>query len=130
MFASKNSVFPSILDGLGMGIGFTVALFLMATVREVFGAGTFMSGINGLLSVFSDTSFNGFSVPFLNENPMLVFILPPGGFFVFGVLMATVNRLAEKNGKPKAELKGCEACPMARSCSLKTCENKGKEAAE
>lgn len=129
-FASKNPVLASAVDGLGMGIGFTVALFLMATVREVFGAGTFMSGINGLLSVFSDTSFNGFSVPFLNENPMLVFILPPGGFFVFGVLMATVNRLAEKNGKPKAELKGCEACPMARSCSLKTCENKGKEAAE
>ena len=129
-FASKNPVLASAVDGLGMGIGFTVALFLMATVREVFGAGTFMVGIKDLLSVFGDVSFNGFSVPFLNENPMLVFILPPGGFFVFGVLMAAVNRLAESKGKPKAELKGCEACPMARSCSLKTCENKGKEAAE
>ncbi len=107
-FASKNPVFASALDGLGMGIGFTAALFLMGTVREVLGAGTFL----------------GTGVPFLSENPMLIFILPPGGFFVFGVLMAAVNRLAEKKGKKRAELRGCEACPMASSCAL----NKKEEA--
>ena len=101
-FASKNPVLASAVDGLGMGIGFTAALFLMGAVREIFGAGAFL----------------GNSVPFLSENPMLIFILPPGGFFVFGVLMAAVSRLAEKKGKKRAELRGCEACPMAQSCAL------------
>lgn len=101
-FANKNPVIASAVDGLGMGIGFTAALFLMGAVREVLGAGTFL-----------DTS-----VPFLSENPMLIFILPPGGFFVFGVLMAAVNKLAESKGKKRAELRGCEACPMAQSCAL------------
>lgn len=101
-FASKNPVLASALDGLGMGVGFTAALFLMGSIREIFGAGTFL----------------GNSVPVISENPMLIFVLPPGGFFVFGVLMATVNKLAEKKGKPRAELRGCEACPMARNCAL------------
>lgn len=108
-FAGKNSVIASAFDGLGMGVGFTAALFLMGSVREILGAGTFL----------------GTSIPVLSENPMLIFILPPGGFFVFGVLMAAVNRLAEKKGKPRAELRGCEACPMARNCAL---QNSGKEA--
>lgn len=109
-FASKNPVLASALDGLGMGIGFTAALFLMGSVREILGAGTFL----------------GNSIPFLSENPMLIFILPPGGFFVFGVLMATVNRLAEKKGKKRAELRGCEACPMAGSCALNKKEEESK----
>lgn len=101
-FAGKNPVLASALDGLGMGIGFTAALFLMSSVREILGAGTFL----------------GNSIPFLEGRSMLIFILPPGGFFVFGVLMATVNHLAEKKGKKRAELRGCEACPMAASCAL------------
>lgn len=109
-FASKNPVLASAVDGLGMGIGFTAALFLMGSVREILGAGFFL----------------GNSIPFLSENPMLIFILPPGGFFVFGVLMATVNRLAEKKGKKRAELRGCEACPMAASCALNKKEEVSK----
>ena len=68
---------------------------------------------------------------FASVSPMLIFILPPGGFFVFGILMACANKLADKKGLSKAELKGCEACPMAASCSLRgEVENKkdGKEA--
>jgi electron transport complex protein RnfE len=101
-FAGKNPVLASAVDGLGMGIGFTAALFLMGTVREVLGAGSFL----------------GLSIPVLSQNPMLIFILPPGGFFVFGMLMACVNRLAESRGKPRAELRGCDACPMAATCKL------------
>lgn len=101
-FAGKNPVLASALDGLGMGIGFTAALFLMGSAREILGAGTFL----------------GNSIPLLEGRSMLIFILPPGGFFVFGVLMATVNHLAEKKGKKRAELRGCEACPMAASCAL------------
>ena len=74
-------------------------------------------------------TFYGISVPFLSENPMLIFILPPGGFFTYGLLMAAVNRLAEKKGKPRAELRGCEACPMAHNCALNSA-NKKEEVAE
>ncbi len=108
-FAGKNPVLASAVDGLGMGVGFTAALFLMSAVREILGAG----------------SFYGISIPVLSANPMLIFILPPGGFFVFGLLMAFVNRLAEKRGKSRAELRGCEACPMAATCTL---HNEGAEA--
>lgn len=112
-FAGKNPVLASAADGLGMGVGFTAALFAMGAVREILGAGSFL----------------GMSIPFLAENPMLIFILPPGGFFVFGMLMAVVNRLAEKRGKPRAELRGCEACPMAATCTLEAHE-KGKNKSE
>ncbi|MCH5190276.1 MAG: electron transport complex subunit E [Oscillospiraceae bacterium] len=126
-FASKNAVLASALDGLGMGIGFTAALFLMSTVREILGSGTFLSGIKDLLAVFSsDITFNGFKIPFLSENPLTIFVLAPGGFFVFGILIALSNKLAERNGKPKAEINGCDTCPMAKNCALiadgKTCE--------
>ena len=123
-FANKNSVIASAVDGIGMGIGFTAALFLMATIREVFGSGTFLAGISDLLSVFGDVSFNGFSVPFLNENPMLVFILPPGGFFVFGVLVALSNKLAVKMGKKPVRKLGCSGCDG--NCSA--CAGSGEEA--
>ena len=126
-FASKNGVLASAVDGLGMGIGFTGALFVMGTIREILGAGTFLNGISDLIG----GSFNGFSIPFLNENPMLIFILAPGGFFVFGMVMALANKIAESKGKPKAVLHGCESCPMAKSCSIRdtheSCEEK-KEA--
>lgn len=98
MFASKNSVIPSILDGLGMGIGFTAALLCMGIIRELLGAGTV------------------FGVPILSSfmPPIIIFILPPGGFFVFGMLIALANKLAgEKN---KAKTFGCGSCPMSKGC--------------
>lgn len=75
MFASKNSVLPSVLDGLGMGIGFTAVITLMGAIRELLGAGTI------------------FSLPVTAKfiSPMIVFLLPPGGFFVFGMLVATMS---------------------------------------
>ncbi len=103
-FAGKNGVIASAVDGLGMGVGFTGALLAMAIIREFFGAG----------------SIAGYQI--IQESwpidPMIIFILPPGGFFVFGMLMAVANRIAESKGKPKAELHGCESCPMAANCSL------------
>ena len=59
MFARKNSVFDSALDGLGMGIGFTAALFCMGIIRETLGSGTFLSGISSI------NGGNGLSIPFL-----------------------------------------------------------------
>ncbi len=106
-FASKNPVTASFLDGLGMGIGFTAALACMGIIREVLGA-----GVIDLSNYFENLKLE---IPFLKDNPILVFILPPGGFFVFGMLMAVVNKLAEKKGKPKAEL-SCSGCPMRDNC--------------
>ncbi len=106
-FAGKNPVLASLFDGLGMGVGFTAALMCMGIVREVLG-----SGAIDLTSYFEGLKIE---IPFLKDNPLLIFILPPGGFFVFGMLMACVNKLAEKKGKPKAEL-ACSGCPMKDNC--------------
>ena len=106
MFASKNSVLPSVLDGLGMGIGFTAVLTLMGAIRELLGAGTI------------------FSLPITANfiSPMIVFLLPPGGFFVFGMLVALSNALAKKAGKKPVEHLGCEGCPSRAVCGKKDCE--------
>ena len=71
-FAGKNGVVASALDGLGMGVGFTAALVIMGGVRELLGAGTLL----------------GFQVLPESIAPMTIFVLAPGGFFVFGILMA------------------------------------------
>lgn len=102
-FACKNSVLASAVDGMGMGVGFTAALLLMGAIRELLGTGT----IAGLQIIPASVS------------PILIFILPPGGFFVFGMLIACANKIADKKGLSKAELKGCEDCPMAASCSIR-----------
>ena len=127
-FAGKNPVLASAVDGLGMGIGFTCALFCMGTVREILGAGTFLSGIDNMLGAFVDLKgFTGFDFTGLLDkiglSPMTLFVLPAGGFFVFGVLMACVNKLAEGKGLKKAADMGCEGCPHAAACG----KRKGEE---
>lgn len=97
MFASKNGVLPSIFDALGMGVGFTLALLLMGSIRELIGAGTIF-GITLTANLI---------------EPMLVMTMAPGGFFVFGILVACANKLAVKSGKKpveKIECKNCGAC--------------------
>ncbi len=96
-FASKNGIFASALDGLGMGLGFTLALFLMGSLREILGTG----------------SWFGMKIPVLCDHPMTVFIMPAGGFFVLGMLIAAVNMFAGR--KPPAEI-SCEGCPSAAVC--------------
>lgn len=100
-FASKNGPLASVLDGLGMGIGFTITLVLMGSIRELIGNGT----------IFGLVVNSGSIIP-----PMLILILPPGGFFVFGCLVALANKVAVKKGKEPAKL-GCCGCPMHETCS-------------
>ena len=119
-FAGKNSVPASFLDGLGMGIGFTFALIIMSTIREVLGSGTFMDGIDSLTKVFGVTAFTGFHI---FEEPIGILVMAPGGFLVFGLVMALANKIAEGKGEKRAELSGCSACPMAHSCALINTEN-------
>jgi electron transport complex protein RnfE len=82
-----------------MGLGFTLALFLMGSLREILGAGTWMAGTP--LYVY----FAG--------SPMSLFIMPAGGFFVLGVIIAVINKALDK--KPPQEI-GCANCPRAASC--------------
>lgn len=105
MYASKNKVFDSALDGLGMGLGFTLTLVLMGTIREVLGSGSFF-GIDLHLPI----------------PPMIVFVTPAGGFFVFGILMALVIWLEEKAGARIERKAGCEGCPSAEICAGKESE--------
>lgn len=119
-FASKNPVLVSAVDGLGMGIGFTAALFCMGTVREILGAGTFLSGIDTMLSFVDLKGFTGFDftgkLASIGLSPITIFILPAGGFFCFGLIMALANKLADRKGLKKASLNGCEGCPHAAVC--------------
>ncbi len=75
-FASKNSLMPSIMDGLGMGLGFTLALVIISAFREILGAGTF------------------YGIPLFgaSANPALIMILPPGGFITMGIILALMNK--------------------------------------
>ena len=79
-FAQKNKVWHSVLDGLGMGIGFTLAITLLASIREILGNGSI------------------FNFRLLSENAatMLIFVLPPGAFVTYGLLIAIVNRMKAK----------------------------------
>ena len=115
-FANKNTVFDSALDGIGMGLGFTLTLTVMGTIRELLGAGTW----------FGMTVFGSWF------TPIGFFNLAPGGFFVFGVLIAVLNVLT--NGKAlKKKSFSCGTCPMYNSCNLAeakevAAEEKGAEA--
>ncbi len=128
-FAGKNSVIASFLDGVGMGVGFTFALIVMAVIREVLGSGTLLDGIDSLTVLFGVTSFKGFQN--ILSQPIAILTMAPGGFLVFGLVMALANKIAEGKGKPKAELKGCAGCPMAKGCTLVgSCESEENKEGE
>ena len=112
MFASKNTVGKSALDGLGMGIGFTLALCLMGFVREVFGA----------------ASFAGIPIAFLENYKIDLLGKAPGGLLVYGLLIAFVYAIS--NGKaPMKKSFSCEGCPSAAHCNPGACGSAGKEEA-
>ena len=75
-FASKNPVVSSVSDGLGMGLGFTLGLFILGSVRELFGSGAIL----------------GFSIFGAGYQPVLLMILPPGAFVSLGLLLAAMNK--------------------------------------
>ena len=105
MFARKNGVVDSALDGAGMGLGFLIALVAMATVREVLGAG----------------SFAGFEIPFISDYKIPIFAQAPGGFLVYGILIAIVNKIGPKKGEGKRKNFSCEGCPSAALCGKVSC---------
>lgn len=100
-FANKNNIIDSALDGVGMGLGFTLTLGLMGAIRELLGAGTLL----------------GYTVFGSWFTPIGFFNLAPGGFFVYGFLIAMLN-LATKGKALKKQSFSCGGCPMYNSCNL------------
>lgn len=80
-FASKNPLIKSVADGMGMGLGFTLGLFILGSVREFFGSGAILG-----VSLLGDS-----------YQPMLLMILPPGAFITLGLLLALINRAAARS---------------------------------
>ena len=105
-YASKNPVFPSLFDGLGMGLGFTMALTIIGAIREVLGAG----------EVF------GYHVMPASYVPVSIFVLAPGAFFVLAGLTAIQNYIkiqGEKKGKDMSKIQsGC-------NCDCMNCGDMG-----
>ena len=105
-YASKNPVLPSLFDGIGMGLGFTIALTMIGAVRELFGAG----------QIF------GMTVMPSGYVPVSIFIMAPGAFFVLAMLTAIQNQVkinGEKKGKDMSKIgSGCghDCASCAESC--------------
>ena len=101
MFASKNGTINSIVDAAGMGAGFTLALVIIATMREILGNG----------------SWFGIALPVLRDYNIPLMTFAPGGFIVFGILLAVVNKITKGKAIQKKEMK-CARCPQAVACGM------------
>ena len=98
LFANRNNVLDSILDALGSGVGFTLALLMIASIREILGSGTWF----------------GIAIPWLHENSAVIFTMAPGGFIVFACLLAAVNKIMK--GQAARRDRSCADCPSAGVC--------------
>ncbi len=113
-FAAKNDPVHSMLDGIGMGIGFTLSLTVIGLIREVLGSGTITLQLAGLGPVIDLRSFI--------TSPAVVMIMPPGGFIVMGLILALINwikikRKEREEARKKAAASG--AAPAAVPAAVK-----------
>lgn len=104
-YASKNGVIASMFDGLGMGLGFTLALVIVGAIRELLGAGHLF----------------GLQIMPASFQPATIMVLAPGAFFTLGILMASINlyriRTAKVGEKPKMVEPGCSTCAHSSVCN-------------
>ena len=107
MFASKNSIVDSALDGIGMGIGFTITLTIMGSIREIIGSGTWMAGLGKLIPALGAD----FKIQVIPESidTFSLMTSAPGGFFVFGILMAEATWLPTRPRKEAPAVEGGNA---------------------
>ena len=112
-YASKNPVFPSIFDGLGMGLGFTIALSLLGGFREILGAGTIL----------------GINIP--HWDGIGIFVMAPGAFFVLAALIAIQNQIRISHGKKPRKLQCEQGCAGCTGCGsdYSQCNKEEKEEA-
>lgn len=134
MFANKNGILDSALDGIGMGLGFTLSLTCIGAVREIIGNGTIFSGF--FLGSEELVAKLTIAIPFISEHPMLIIALAPGGFFIYACAIAVVNKILASKGKKPRDF-GCQGCALASMCNQEKCleeldglkiETKGVEA--
>ena len=123
MFARKNKPLDSVLDGLGMGIGFLLALLLMATIREVLGAGTILSGMTAF-------GIEAIKIPLIYDLRLPFLVESSGGFLVYGILIAVMCKLTEKKGGIKRKDFSCDGCPSAHLCHKTSCSEFGDRTPE
>ena len=102
-YASKNGPLVSTFDGIGMGLGFTLTLVVMGSIREIIGAG----------------SWFGMTIIPESVERFTFMTTPAGGFFPFGILMALVIFIENKTGNKKKRSVGCEGCPSQGACGAK-----------
>ena len=107
IFARKNTVLNSALDAIGMGAGFTLALLATATIREIIGNGTWF----------------GIELPVFVDYNISIMTMAPGGFIVFGLLMAIMNKVSKNRARRKEF--GCMGCPSASVCGKLPTEKQG-----
>lgn len=98
-FASKNRLIPSLLDGLGMGVGFTLSLLLIAFIREILGSGTLTLWESGSV-VYR------FVIPGLSQSPVSVLSTPAGALFVMGFIIAALNAIKIYRNRPGKSVRG------------------------
>ena len=112
-YASKNPVLPSIFDGLGMGLGFTIALSLLGGFREILGAGTIL----------------GINIP--HWDGIGIFVMAPGAFFVLAALIAIQNQIRISHGKKPRKLQCDQGCSGCTGCGsdYSQCNKEEKEEA-
>lgn len=112
-YASKNPVLPSIFDGLGMGLGFTIALSLLGGFREILGAGTIL----------------GINIPYWDG--IGIFVMAPGAFFVLAALIAIQNQIRISHGKKPRKLQCEQGCAGCTGCGsdYSQCNKEEKEEA-
>ena len=108
-YANKHSALLSVMDAIGMGIGFTAALVLAGGIREILGSGTFF----------------GLQVLPKSIEPMAIFVQPPGAFFIIAIFIIIMNAIGIKTRQRKLVENNCDGC--CATCA-KACEK--KEAAE
>ena len=99
VFARKNTVPDSILDAIGMGAGFILAMLAISSVREIFGNGSWL----------------GIPLPVLSDFHIPLFSFAPGGFIAFGILLAVINKASKGKAAGKKEF-GCGRCPSSALC--------------
>ena len=112
-YASKNPVLPSIFDGLGLGLGFTIALSLLGGFREILGAGTIL----------------GINIP--HWDGIGIFVMAPGAFFVLAALIAIQNQIRISHGKKPRKLQCEQGCAGCTGCGsdYSQCNKEEKEEA-
>ncbi len=116
-YASKNGPVASLFDGIGMGLGFTLAITVLGAFREILGAGTVFG--YSFIPENNPTSF----------EPISIFVMAPGAFFVLAMLVAAMNRIKKKKGRPVIDMcrdDGCIGCGNL-SCAGRKNVKEGKE---